>query len=291
MHKYAAVWLCLSVAPVLSAADDALQQGEYLFHAAGCVTCHTGEDNKSPSLAGGRALKTAFGTFYSPNITLDPDTGIGRWSEADFRRALREGISPDGRHYYPAFPYTSYTQLTDADLRALWRFVSRRQPVRQANKPHELPWYLRSRTVMSLWKMLYFRPGAFQPQSDKPPAWNRGAYLVNAVVHCGECHTPRRFLGGFKEAQYLAGNPQGMDDTKIPNITPDRKTGIGKWSAGDIAGYLETGMTPDGDFAGDLMADVIDNSTSRLTQDDRRAIALYLKSLPAVETIEHLPKK
>lgn len=291
MRKYAAVWLFFSVAPVLSAADDALQQGEYLFHAAGCTTCHTKEDKKGPPLAGGRALKTAFGIFYSSNITPDPDTGIGRWSEADFRRALREGISPDGKHYYPAFPYTSYTRLTEADLHALWKYLSSRQSVRVANKPHELPWYLRSRTLLGVWKTLYFRPGALQPPSDRPPAWNRGAYLVKAVAHCGECHTPRNFLGGFKEAQPLAGNPHGVDDTRIPNITPDRKTGIGKWSTSDIAGYLETGMTPDGDFAGDLMADVIDNSTSRLTRDDRRAIALYLKSLPAVETVKRSRKR
>jgi mono/diheme cytochrome c family protein len=291
MHKNAAVWLFISVAPVLSAADDALPQGEYLFHSAGCATCHTQEDNKGPPLAGGRALKTTFGTFYSSNITPDPDTGIGRWSEADFRRALREGISPEGKHYYPAFPFTSYSQLTDADLRALWKYLLSRQPVRQANRPHELPWYLRARPLLSFWKMLYFRPGVFQPLADKPPAWNRGAYLVKAVAHCGECHTPRHFFGGFKEAQYLAGNPHGVDDTKIPNITPDRKTGIGKWSASDIADYLETGMTPDGDFAGDLMADVIDNSTSVLTREDRRAIASYLKSLPAVESVERSPKK
>jgi mono/diheme cytochrome c family protein len=292
VHKRVAAWLCLSVAtPTLYAADAALQQGEYLFHAAGCATCHTQEDKKGPPLAGGRALKTAFGTFYTSNITPDPDNGIGRWSEADFQRALREGISPDGRNYYPAFPYTSYTQLTDADLRALWKYLSSRKPVQAANKPHELPWYLRSRSALGLWKTLYFRPGTYQPQADKSPVWNRGAYLVNAVAHCGECHTPRNFLGGFKEAQQLAGNPHGVDDTKIPNITPDRKTGIGKWSASDIAGYLETGMTPDGDFAGDLMTDVIDNSTSRLTRDDRRAIALYLKSLPALETVKRSRKQ
>ena len=273
--------------PRRTASGDTAQPGEYLFRAAGCAHCHTDTENKGAALAGGRALHSPFGTFYTSNITPDPDTGIGRWSEEDFLRALREGISPDGRHYYPAFPYTSYTRLSDADLRAIWKYLGSRPPVRQANKPHELPWYLRSRATLGIWKMLYFKSGPLQPQPDNSPAWNRGAYLVRAVAHCGECHTPRNLLGGFKTAQELAGNPHGVDDAVIPNITPDRKTGIGGWSESDIADYLETGMTPDGDFAGDAMAEVIDNSTSHLTPEDRRAIAVYLKSLPAVETIKH----
>lgn len=283
------LWLCFSVtAPALYAADDVLRQSEYLFRAAGCAHCHTDSENKGAPLAGGRALTTPFGIFYTSNITPDPDTGIGRWTEADFLRALREGISPEGRHYYPAFPYTSYAHLSDSDLHAIWTYLISRQPVRQANKPHELPWYLRWRATIRIWKMVYFKPGPLPLQSDKSPVWSRGAYLVKAVAHCGECHTPRNLLGGFKSAQELAGNPHGVDDTEIPNITPDRTTGIGKWSESDIADYLETGMTPDGDFAGDVMAEVIDNSTSHLVKEDRRAIAAYLKSLPAVETEKHV---
>ncbi len=284
MRASMAAWLCLSVAaPALYAADDVSQQGEYLFRAAGCASCHTDEENKGAPLSGGRALHTPFGVFYTPNITPDPGTGIGRWREADFLRALREGTSPRGEHYYPAFPYTSYTQITDADLRAMWKYLIGRQPVRQANKPHELPWRLRSRAMLRIWKILFFEPGPFQPQADRSPAWNRGAYLVNAVTHCGECHTPRNLLGGLKKSRHLAGNPHGMDNAGIPNITPDRKTGIGRWSENDLVYYLETGMTPGGDFAGDTMAELIDNSTSRLTGDDRRAITVYLRSLPAVE--------
>ena len=280
-----AAWLCLSVAaPALYAADDVLQQGEYLFRAAGCAHCHTDDKNKGAPLAGGRALHTPLGTFYTSNITPDPDTGIGRWSEADFMRALREGVNTKGEHYYPAFPYTSYTQLTDADLRALWKYLMSRQAVRQANKPHELPWYLRSRATLRLWKMVFFESRSFQPQSEKLQIWNRGAYLVKAVAHCGECHTPRNLLGGFKTSQQLAGNPHGVDDAETPNITPDNETGIGEWTENDLVYYLETGATPDGDYAGDAMAEIIDNSTSHLTQDDRRAIAVYIKSQPAVET-------
>ncbi len=277
-----AFWLVIATSPSL-AADDVQRRGEYLFRAAGCANCHTDEKNHGAPLAGGRALKTSFGTFYTPNITPDPDTGIGRWSETDFIRALREGVSPAGEHYYPAFPYTSYTQLTDADLHAIWIYLSSRKPVRQANKPHDLPWYLRSRVFLGIWKKMFFHAGAFRPQPDRSAAWNRGAYLVNAVTHCGECHTPRNILGGFKPSLRLSGNADGVEGAAVPNITPDKKTGIGKWSENDLAEYLETGATPDGDYAGDVMAEVIDNSTSQLTKEDRRAIAAYVMSLPPLE--------
>jgi mono/diheme cytochrome c family protein len=289
-HAAVMLWLAVATAPA-GAADTDTQQGEYLFRAAGCAGCHTDEENKGAPLAGRRALHSPFGTFYTSNITPDPDTGIGRWSEADFVRALREGISPQGEHYYPAFPYTSYTQLTDADLHAIWVYLRSLKPVRQVNQPHELLWYLRWRATLWVWKLVFFDPGSYQPQTDQSPAWNRGAYLVKAVTHCGECHTPRNLLGGFKQAQYLAGNPHGVDDAKVPNITPDRNTGIGKWTENDLVYYLETGATPDGDYAGDAMADVIDNSTSHLTSDDRRAIAVYIKSLPAVEQAIRKEKK
>jgi mono/diheme cytochrome c family protein len=282
-HAAVMLWLAVATAPA-GAADADTQQGEYLFRAAGCAGCHTDEENKGAPLAGGRALHSPFGTFYTSNITPDPDTGIGRWSEADFVRALREGISPQGEHYYPAFPYTSYTQLSDTDLHVIWAYLRSLKPVRQVNQPHQLPWYLQARATLRVWKLMFFNPGTYQPQAGQSPAWNRGAYLVEAVTHCGECHTPRNLLGGFKQSQHLSGNPHGVDDAKTPNITPDRKTGIGKWSENDLVYYLETGATPDGDYAGDAMAEVIDNSTSYLIQDDRRAIAVYLKSLPAVET-------
>jgi mono/diheme cytochrome c family protein len=283
-HAAVFLWLMVTAIPPL-AADDVMRQGEYLFRAAGCANCHNDEKNKGAPLAGGRALETPFGTFYSPNITPDHDTGIGRWSETDFARALREGISPAGEHYYPAFPYHSYTQLTDADLHAIKIYLFNQKPVRQANKPHELPWYLRSRASLWIWKMLFFNPGPYQPRLDQSAAWNRGAYLATAVAHCGECHTPRNFLGGFKESRRFAGNPDGVNGAKVPNITPDKKTGIGKWSQSDLVEYLETGAMPDGDYAGDAMAEVIDNSLSHLTNDDRKAIAIYVMSLPSVESV------
>ncbi len=280
---------------VLSAPAPAAQaprdRGEYLFRAAGCGGCHTDEKNQGPALAGGPALKTPFGTFYGPNITPDVTHGLGRWSEADFIRALRHGVNPAGEHYYPAFPYTSYTRLTDADLRELWGYLRRQSSVAQSNRPHELPWYLRLRPLLGVWKQLFFTPGPYAPQPDKDKTWNRGAYLVEAAVHCGECHTPRNLLGASRRDRRLAGTRDGPDGSVVPNITPDKKTGIGRWRKGEIAEYLDSGMTPDGDSAGDLMAEVIDRSTSQLTKIDREAIAIYLLSLPPIENAVRKEKK
>lgn len=276
------LWLMVLAVPVC-AAEDGRRQGEYLFRAAGCAGCHTDEKHNGAPLAGGPALTTPFGIFYAPNITPDPDTGIGRWSEADFIRALRQGVSPDGAHYYPAFPYTSYTRLSDADLRALKAYLFSLKPVRQANRPHRLPWYLSRRPVLAIWKALFFSSGPFQPRPDQSLSWNRGAYLVTAVAHCGECHTPRHILGGFKDSQQHAGTREGLDGSVVPNITPDKKTGIGRWRAGELVEYLETGATPEGDSAGDLMAEVIDNSLRYLRKEDLKAIAAYALSLPPLE--------
>lgn len=279
----AAIPFLLLSANLAGAADSSLPQGEYLFRVAGCATCHTDEKNKGVPLAGGRALKTPFGIFYTPNITPDPETGIGRWTDEDFRRALREGKDPQGRDYYPAFPYTSYTQLADADLLAIKRYLFSQKPVHQANKPHELAWYVRSRLTLKVWKKPFFSPGVFKPQPEQPAAWNRGAYLVNAVTHCGECHTPRNPMGGLTKSKFLAGSRNGPDGTAVPNITPDKTTGIGKWRESDLVDYLETGAKPDGDYAGDAMAEVIDNNLKYLTKEDRRAIAMYVLAQPPVK--------
>jgi mono/diheme cytochrome c family protein len=284
------LWLIIAVVPA-AAADDVLERGEYLFRAAGCATCHTDEKHHGAPLAGGRALKTNLGIFYTPNITPDPETGIGSWSEADFRRALREGRDDEGEFLYPVFPYTSYTHLTDDDIHAIRIFLFSQKPVQQVNREHILPWYLRYRPLIRFWQMWYFRPGTFQPQPGRSAEWNRGAYLTTAVTHCGECHTPRNFLGGYNESLRYAGNPEGVDGDAVPNITPDKKTGIGKWSQGDLVEYLDTGATPDGDYAGGAMAEEIDNSTSHLTRGDREAIAEYVMSQPAVETVKYVHKK
>ncbi len=289
------VWLLIALLfapPVLAAGNGtAVERGRYLYLAAGCENCHTDREHKGARLAGGRRLATAFGVFYAPNITPDPVYGIGRWDERDFLRAMREGVSPAGEHYYPAFPYTSYTQLTDEDLRALWAYLRTVPLVAQPNKPHELPWYLGFRSLLSLWKWLYFTPGPFRNDTIESPEWNRGAYLVRAVAHCGECHTPRNWLGAPREDLYLAGTASGPEGAVVPNITPDRKTGIGRWSHSELVYYFETGMRPDGDLAGDLMAEVIDNGLRHLSKEDRLAIAAYVLAQPPIEHAVRKPKK
>lgn len=266
-----------------AAPDAQLARGEYVFHAAGCATCHTDAKHHGKPLAGGVALKTAFGVFYTPNITPDKTYGIGSWSDADFLRALREGVGPRGQQYYPAFPYTSYTHMSDADILALKAFLFTQPPIAQPNRPHALKWYARFRPLIRIWKWLYFRPGAYTPDAQRPELWNRGAYLVLGPSHCSECHTPRNALGGPRRRLFLAGTQNGPDGDAVPNITPDKKTGLGGWTASDIAEYLKSGMTPDGDLAGGLMADVVDHSTGHLTDLDREAIAQYLESVPPVQ--------
>jgi len=268
-----------------------MSPGEYIYRAAGCYGCHTDEKGGGAPLAGGHRLKTDFGTFVTPNITPDPETGIGKWSEKDFFRAMREGISPAGDNFYPSFPYPSYTKLTDDDLRALWTYLKSRPAVKRENAPHDLKWFARSRSFVGTWKSLYFRPGAWKPHPGKPDAWNRGAYLAEAAAHCGECHTPRGALGGVRTDMHYAGSKDGPDGSIIPNITPHKQTGIGKWSRGDLVTYLESGLMPDGDSAGDLMAEVIDNGLRYLKKEDLDAIAEYVLSQPAIEHAVREPKK
>lgn len=259
---------------------ESVTRGGYVLRAAGCLSCHTDSKNKGQPLAGGRALPTPFGTFYPPNITPDSDTGIGEWTIEDLSHALREGRAPDGRHYYPAFPYTSYTGMTDQDVADLWAYLMAQPPVARANQPHELPLPFRFRALLGIWKALFFEPGRFTGDPAKDATWNRGAYLVEALGHCGECHTPRNALGGMDSDRRLAGTAKGPQGKKVPNITPHAKEGIGDWRESDTAFFLKTGFFPDGDVAGGAMAEVIDDGTSHLNDADRAAIAAYLRDLP-----------
>lgn len=264
--------------PLPSGADEAqLRRGAYLFDAAGCLGCHTDSRNKGARLAGGRALKTPFGTFYGPNITPDPEQGLGNWTKEDFRRALREGISPTNKPYYPAFPYTSFTKMTDADIDDLWAYLRSLPASSRANKPHDLSFPFNLRMLLRPWRGLFFEQGPYQPEPDRDKSWNRGAYLVHALGHCGECHSPRGLLGQVDSSRALAGNPQGPDNEQVPGIAPGENGGIGKWSPDDIVAYLSLGMSPDGDFAGGAMAEVVENTTQKLTDADQQAIARYLK--------------
>jgi len=261
-----------------------VENGKYILTAAGCVGCHTTKANKQKArlLSGGRALKTPFGVYYSPNITPDPEHGLGNWTEADFLEALRNGKSPTGDHYLPVFPYTSYTQMTDDDMRDLWAYMKTRPPISDANIPHAAPFIFRMRFTLGPWKMLNFKPGAFVPDPERDAEWNRGAYLVKALGHCGECHTPRNFMGGLKSDLYHAGAKQGPEGEVVPNITMDADTGIGKWTTDDLDTLLTIRMLPDGDFAGSGMAEVIEN-TAKLTPEDRKAIISYIRSVPAIK--------
>jgi len=279
----ALIWGALAVwAPASAAETVTIARGAHLAAVAGCVACHTDAKAKSPPFAGGGPMKTPFGTFYAPNITPDQEHGIGRWSDIDFVRALREGISPDGHHYFPVFPYTSYTNMTPEDARDIKAYLFSLKPVARASRPHDIQFPFAWRFAQSFWKLLFFEPGPLGLQPEKSPEWNRGAYLVRALVHCAECHTPRNPLGGMDRALWLAGAPGGAQGDATPNITPDEKTGIGRWSAEEIVGYLESGMDPDGDFAGSSMAEVIEHSTGKLSNEDRTAITAYLRSIPAI---------
>lgn len=273
--------LLLSLATAAATAATEAQQsnarhGAYLAKAGGCVACHT-EDREGAALyAGGRALQTSFGVFYGPNITPDPETGIGRWTEADFVTAMRYGKRPDGAHYFPAFPYTSFTRMTDDDLRDLWAYLRSVAPVKRVSRPHDLRFPFGWRPAVGLWKRLYFTPGPFVPAGDASDKVSRGAYLVQAVSHCGECHTPRNIVGGPVAGRLLAGG-KGADGKRVPNITPTR---LQSWTDDELREFFVTGAMPDGDSANKTMAEVIRNTTSQLTPADRDAMIAYLRALP-----------
>lgn len=238
--------------------------------------CHTEERKNAQPYAGGRALRTAFGTFYGPNITPHPQAGIGRWSEQDFVRAMRFGVRPDGAHYYPSFPYPSFTKITDADLRDLWAYLRSLPPNARANQPHELGLPYRWRFALWGWKRLFFSPGAFVPDGSRNAVVNRGAYLVQALGHCGECHTPRNWLGGPKKDLFLAG-AKFSEKTRAANLTPTR---LSKTSDAELKDILTTGVTAEGDVLAESMAEVVRNTTSELTPQDLDALVAYLRSLP-----------
>jgi mono/diheme cytochrome c family protein len=268
--------LVLSGSAAVAFAQGDPKLGEYLAKAGGCVGCHTEDKQDAQPFAGGRALKTPFGTFYGPNITPDPNAGIGRWTEADFIRALRFGDRPDGANYFPAFPYTSFTRITDGDLKDLWAYLRTLKPSSRASQPHDLGFPYSWRWLITIWKWLFFSPGPYVVLATAPAMVARGGYLVQALGHCGECHTPRNFLGAVKKDRFLAGG-KGPDDKSIPNLTPTR---LKKSSDADLKDFLVNGTTPDGDVPAEAMAEVIRNTTSQLTPGDMDALIAYLRSLP-----------
>ncbi|MCZ6471971.1 MAG: cytochrome C [SAR324 cluster bacterium] len=266
----------------VAAAQESAERGAYLLRAAGGCGCHTDYERDGPFLAGGKPVATPFGTYYSANITPDSETGLGAWSEEDFLRAMRQGIGRDGSHLFPVFPYTSFTRMREPDLRDMWAYLNTVEPVKRNNRPHGVWPPFSWRFPLWGWKALYFKQGAFNPDPTKPARWNRGAYLVNAVGHCGECHTPRNFAGALKPAMHLAGSLEGAEGKAVPNITPHEATGIGAWSDTDIVWYLENGLAPDGESAEGLMGELIEHGYSHLRESDLQAIAAYLKSIKPI---------
>ena len=250
--------------------------GERIFLAGGCASCHAAGDAEGAArrvLAGGAPLETDFGTFVAPNISPDPEHGIGGWSFPEFANAMLRGVSPEGRHYYPAFPYTSYTKMEMQDVADLWAFLRTLPEADAESAPSEVAFPYSLRRGIGLWKRLYLRDDFVMAHAGTE-ALERGRYLVEALAHCGECHTPRDRFGGPDTARWLAGAPNPSGDGRIPDITPDA---LG-WGASDIAWYLESGFTPDYDSAGGSMADVVTNLAA-LEAADREAIAAYLLAL------------
>ena len=272
--SFAALLVLSFIATDIFAQGD-VKRGLYLSKAAGCLGCHTEAKPDAQPYAGGRALETAFGTFFGPNITPHPQAGIGRWSEQDFVRAMRQGRGPDGAHYYPAFPYTSFTKITDQDLRDLWAYLRSLPQSSRTNRAHDLGWPFRWRWLIWGWKLLFFSPGAFTPDPAHSQTVNRGAYLVNALGHCGECHTPRNMFGGPKKGRHLAGAKVG--EATATNLTPTR---LKKFSDEYLREVLQTAMTPEGDVLSEAMGEVVQNTTSKLTRQDLDALIAYLRSLP-----------
>ena len=266
--------LCL---PTLSMAQGDLKRGQYLVDAGGCMGCHTTTDKGATPFSGGRALKTPFGTFYGPNITPDPTYGIGKWSEADFIRAMRHGERPDGANYFPAFPYPSFTRIADNDLRDIWAYLRSLPPSSRANQAHDLRFPFGFRVLVTAWKWLFFDVGP-AAEASATSVTGRGAYLTLALGHCGECHTPRNFLGGPKSNRLLAGGT-GPEGKGIPTLTPAR---LKKWNDRELQDFLQTGILPDGDVAAEAMGEVVRNTTSKLVPADLAAIIAYLRGLPEI---------
>lgn len=251
-------------------------RGEAVFWAGGCASCHAAPDAKEEArliLAGGYRIESPFGTFVTPNISPSPE-GLAGWDVQDLGTALLKGTSPEGRHYYPAFPYGTYQHMTAQDIADLKAFLDGLPPSDAASQPHEVGFPFNVRRGIGLWKRLNMAPGWVLQDADTEEL-KRGRYLVEALGHCAECHTPRDITGGLDRSQWMTGAPNPSGKGNIPGISP----GELDWSATDIAYYLETGLTPDYDSAGGQMVSVIANM-SHLTGQDREAIAAYLKALP-----------
>ena len=255
---------------------ETIARGKALVVAGDCASCHTADPAKP--FAGGKRIDTPFGAIYAPNLTPDRETGIRSWRDEDFLRALRQGVAPDGSRYYPAFPYPYFTKLIREDILAIRAYLTTLEPVRNSVPPPDLRFPFNFRVGMRLWNWLYFEPGIIIPDQSKGTEWNRGRYLVEGLGHCGACHTPKNFLGADKADQAFGGNR--VDGMFAPRLDGAARSGLKSWSVEDIAEYLQSGRNTKS-HAWQLMSEVVLNSTSKMSDGDIRAIAVYLKSLPA----------
>jgi mono/diheme cytochrome c family protein len=255
---------------------DVIARGEYLARAGDCTACHTAAEGRL--FAGGRPMPTPFGTIYTSNITPDPETGIGKWSADDFYRTMHNGRFPDGGLIYPAMPFASYTKVTRADSDAIFAYLRAIAPVNQKNKPHELRFPYDNRQLILGWRTLFFSEGEFKPDPAKSAEWNRGAYLVEGLGHCGMCHSPINALGGTSQSDAFKGGLIPMQNWYAPSLTSNREAGLGDWSIKDISDLLQTGVSARGVVYGP-MAEVVHNSLQYLDDADTRAMAVYLKGI------------
>lgn len=279
--------------------EQKLVRGKYLFNASGCMNCHTPDRNKP--LAGGLKMDTDFGSFYTPNITPDKTNGIGSWTEEDFLIAMKKGISPKGKYYYPSFVFTAYTKLTKEDTLAIWEYLKTFAPYPDKNKEHELKFPMNNRKLLLGWRALNFKTdlvtddeervfkyaGTFRPRKDKSQSWNNGAYLVEAAFHCTECHTPRNKLGGLQADKWMSGAIIAGEEEPAGNITSDKQTGLGNWSKEDWKTFLTEGTKPDGVDVGGEMYKYIKYGTSKLTEQDLNDVIEYLQSLKPINHSVH----
>jgi mono/diheme cytochrome c family protein len=272
--------------PAGLAGESVVKRGEYLAKAADCVVCHTAHGGQP--FAGGLAFPLSFGTIYSTNITPDPGTGIGAYTDAQFLDAVRRGLRRDGARLYPAMPYPSYAYLSDADVLAIKAYLSAQKPVTAPNRPTTLGFPFNQRFLMAMWSGLFNADERFRPDTSQSPEWNRGAYLAEALEHCGECHTPRNLAFALDERRKFAGALTG--GWRAYNISADRGTGIGAWSDDELISYLSVGHAAGRGSASGPMGEVVDASLSQLDPADIRALAVYVRSVPGVSSAE-LPGK
>jgi mono/diheme cytochrome c family protein len=261
-------------APGTKRDDTQVGRGEYLALVGDCLACHTVRGGKP--YAGGLEIPTPFGTLYTPNITPDPDTGIGKWTADDFWRALHDGVGKDGSYLYPAFPFTNYTRVTRADSDAMYAFFMAMPPVKQPNQPHEMRFPYNQRQLLLGWRTLYFKPGEFQPNPQQSAEWNRGAYLVEGLGHCNACHGSRNILGAVRDDD-IGGGLIPVQNWYAPSLSSARETGVGDWEVKDIVDLLRTGVSPRGAVYGPMSA-VVAHSLQNMTLGDLGAMAVYLKS-------------